>query len=58
MNRYRTGRNSQRPKDNWDKGFKVWFLTCGIITVATFVAVVWLIIYVLPHIVHMLDRIH
>lgn len=41
-----------------DKGFKVWFAFCGIIAVLTLGGMVWLLIYVVPHIVHMLDRIH
>jgi uncharacterized membrane protein len=47
--------NIERDNDKW---WRVWFGLVGILTLATIAGVVWLIAYVVPHIVGLLDRIH
>jgi heme/copper-type cytochrome/quinol oxidase subunit 4 len=42
---------------NDDKWVKAWFVFCGTITLLTLGGSVWLLVYVVPHIMHLLDRI-
>jgi len=40
-----------------DRLFTAWFAFCGVMGLAFMGGVVWLAVYVVPHVVHMLDRI-
>lgn len=43
-------------RDSSDRWFKVWFVFCAILSLAITLGMIWLIIYLLPHVVAFLDR--
>jgi hypothetical protein len=53
MDRYRT----RRQRDRESRWFAAWFAFVFLLWLLFVGGVVWLIVYVVPHIVHMLDRI-
>jgi hypothetical protein len=43
--------------DRWDRGFLLWFVFCAVLALAAIAGSMWLVIYLLPHVTGMLDRV-